>query len=234
MCLSEIATPCKTVDFLDFVDQIALQFLLTEHGENVVRVERTVHERFASLQALAFLHVDVDAALHGVFLLLAVVRGDVDFALTLGDFAELHHTIDLADDCGFTRLAGFEQFDDAGQTAGDVLGTRGFAWDFGKDIARRDLVSILNHKVSAARHQVPLVALGALDDDGRLTLLVRRFRNYETRQAGHFVDFFVQGDAFLQILELDGAANFGQDGEGVRIPLDENLTELHLRRRLRP
>ena len=47
-------------------------------------------------QALAFLDAYVDAALHRVFLLLAVVRGYVDLALTLGRFAELHRTIDLA------------------------------------------------------------------------------------------------------------------------------------------
>ena len=62
-----------------------------------------------------------------------------------------------------------------------------------------------------------------LDDDGRLALLVRRIANHLTRQAGDFVDFFVQGDAFLQVLELNRAADFGQDREGVRIPLDQDL-----------
>ena len=41
-------------------------------------LQRTVDERIAGAEALAFLHVDVDAAGHGVFLLLAVVGGDVD------------------------------------------------------------------------------------------------------------------------------------------------------------
>jgi len=48
-----------------------------------------------------------------------------------------------------------------------------------------------------------------------------------TREAGDFVDFFVQRDAFLQVLELRRAADFGQDGKGVRIPLDKRLAELH-------
>ena len=63
----------QPVDFLDFVHQVSLQFLLPEHGQNVVRVERAVHQRFAGLHALAFLHVDVNAARHRVFLLRAVV-----------------------------------------------------------------------------------------------------------------------------------------------------------------
>jgi len=77
--------------------------------------------------------VDVDATLY-VFLLLAVVRGHVDLALSLGHFAELHHTIDLADDavsaaCGL-RIARY-----ARQTTGDVLGTGGFTRDLGQYIA---------------------------------------------------------------------------------------------------
>ena len=166
----------QTVDFLDFVHQVCLQLLLAEHGEDVVRVQRTIHQRLAGAQAFTFLHVDVDAARHGVLLLLAVVCGDVDLALTLGDFAELHHTIDLADDGGLARLAGFEELDDARQTAGDVLGAGGFARDLGQDVAGEDLVAVLHHEVSAAGHQITLVALGALDDDGRLTLLVRQRR----------------------------------------------------------
>src|SRR5579864_499473 len=47
-----------------------------------------------------------------------------------------------------------------------------------------------------------------------------------SRQTGDFVHFFVQGDAFLQVFELDCAANFRQDREGVRIPLDQYLAKL--------
>src|SRR3954452_9382336 len=46
-----------------------------------------------------------------------------------------------------------------------------------------------------------------------------------TGQAGDFVHFFVERDAFLQVLELHGAADFGQDSEGVRIPLDHDLAQ---------
>ena len=77
----------QTVDFLDFVHQVLLQFLFAEHGHDVVRIARTVHQRIARLDALAFLHVDVNAARDGVFLLLAVVADDVDLAHALGDFA---------------------------------------------------------------------------------------------------------------------------------------------------
>ena len=74
----------QAVDFLDLVHQVLLQFLLAEHGQNVVRVARTVHQRIAGLHALAFLHVDVDAAGQRVFALSSVVAADVDLALALG------------------------------------------------------------------------------------------------------------------------------------------------------
>ncbi len=149
MCLSLMLTPCKPVDFLDFVHQVRLQLLFAEHGQDVVRVERPVHERFARLDALAFLHVDVNAARDRVFLLGAVVGDHVDFALAFRNLAELHHAIDFADDRGLMRLAGFEQLDHARQTTGDVLGLGGFARDLRQHIAREAVIAILHHKVGA-------------------------------------------------------------------------------------
>src|SRR5262245_4471298 len=46
-------------------------------------------------------------------------------------------------------------------------------------------------------------------------------------QTGDFIHFFVEGNAFLQVLELHGSADFGQDREGVGIPLDHDLAELN-------
>src|SRR3989442_1021373 len=37
----------QAVDFLNLVDQVLLQFLFTEYGQDVVRIARAVHERFA-------------------------------------------------------------------------------------------------------------------------------------------------------------------------------------------
>ena len=166
----------QTIDLLDLVHQVCLQFLLAEHRKDVVRVERTIHQRLAGAQAFAFLHVDVNTARHRVLLFLAVICRDVDLALTLGDFTEADDTIDLADDGRLTRLAGFEELDHARQTARDVLGAGGFARDLGQDVSGEDLVAILHHEVRTAGHQVALVALGALDEDGRLALLIRSDR----------------------------------------------------------
>ena len=57
----------QAVDFLNFVHEVLLQFLLAEHVKNVVRIAGAVHQRIAGSHALAFLHVDVDAARNRVF-----------------------------------------------------------------------------------------------------------------------------------------------------------------------
>ncbi len=139
----------EAVDLLDFVDEIHLHGAFAEDLEDVVRAAGTVDQGIAGAQALAFLDVDVDAARDGVFLFLPVVSGDVDLALTLGDITEADDAVDLRDDRGVTRLARFEELDDARQTAGDVLGAGGFARDLGEDVAGEDLVAILHHEVGA-------------------------------------------------------------------------------------
>src|SRR6266702_3871216 len=162
----------QTVDFLNLVDQVGLHSALAEDFENVVRAAWTIDERVAGAETFAFLHVDVHTARNAVLLFLAVVGGDVDFALAFADLAEANDTVDFADDCRVARLACLKEFDDTGKTAGDVLGARGFARDLGKDVAGEDFVAVGHHEVGARWHEVALVARRCLDDDGGLALLI--------------------------------------------------------------
>src|SRR6185312_15394745 len=217
----------ETVDLLDFVDEVHLELALAEDLEDVMRVTRTVDECVAGAEAFAFLHVDVDTTRDAVLLFLPVVGRDVDLALTLGDVAEADHAVDLGDDRRIAGLAGLEEFDDSRQTAGDVLGAGGLTRDLGENVAGVNLVTVLHHEVGARRHEVALgCALAGLDDDGRLALFIGGLGDDETREAGDLVDLFVDRDTFLQVLELHGAGDLGEDGEGVRIPLAEQVAEL--------
>ena len=66
------------------------------------------------------------------------------------------------------RLAGFEQFDHARQTAGDVLGLGGCARDLGEHVAGVDFFAVMHHQVSVGRHEVPLfVVLARRPPDAR-------------------------------------------------------------------
>jgi hypothetical protein len=73
----------QAVDLLDLVDQVALQLLLAAHAQDVVRVDRAVHQRLARADALAFLDVDVRAARQLVLARLGVVAGHEELAVLL-------------------------------------------------------------------------------------------------------------------------------------------------------
>ena len=111
------------------------------------------------------------------------------------------HAVDLGDDGRLARLARFEQFHHARQTAGDVLGLGGFARDLGHHVAGVDLFAVAHHQVGVGRHEVLLGfrarAAGAFrpHDDLRLPLLVGRIGDHKLRHAGDFVHLLLQGEA---------------------------------------
>jgi len=69
-----------------------------------------------------------------------------------------------------------EKFDNARETARDVLGLSGFARDLREHVASLDLVAILDHQVGAGRHEVLLADLAGriADQDRGLMLLIAR------------------------------------------------------------
>src|SRR5437588_285527 len=217
----------EAVDLLNGVDQISLGELLAENGEQVMKVERTVNQCLASLDVIAFLHVDVHAARDGVFLGgLAILGLDVDLAHALGDFAVADDAVNFADDCGILGLASLEQFDDARQTAGDVLGLGGFAWNLREHVAGLNIVAVAHHQVGARRHEVFLADFAgrvANQNCGLVLFIARRQSHDVLRKAGDFVDLLFNGDAGLQVIEFHRAGGFRQNREGKRIPLGENL-----------
>src|SRR5580700_870026 len=217
----------QAVDLLNGVYEVSLGELFSKHGQQIVQVERAVDQSFAGFDVVAFLHVDVDTARDGVFLGgLAVFAFDVNLAHTFSDVAVADAAIDFADDRGILGLAGFEEFDDARKTAGNVLGLGGFARDFGQHVTRLNFVAVLDHQVSARRHEVffaNLTARIADEDRGLMFFVARRQGNHVLREAGDFVDLFLDRDARLQIVKPDRAGGFREDREGERIPLGQNL-----------
>src|SRR5215475_2217523 len=218
----------KPVDLLDCVDQVALQRLHALHGQDVVRVERAVHQRLAGAHAVALLDVDVRAARDRILALFTGLADDADLLRAFGDIAELDRAVNLAHHGRLARLARLEQLDYAGQAADDVLRSGDFARDLCDHVARRDLVAVRDHEVGADRHRVRLERFAGvgLDFDARLALLVGRIHDDRARQAGDFVDLFVNGDVLDQVAPMHRPADFGQDREGVRVPLGDLLALL--------
>src|ERR1017187_9469932 len=61
----------------------------------------------------------------------------------------------------------------------------------------------------------------------RLPVLAGSIRHHELAHAGDLVQLLLHGEAVHQILEVDGATDFGQNRERVRIPLEQDLAVLH-------
>src|SRR6185369_10047364 len=102
----------RTVDLLNLVHEVALQFLDAEDRKHVVRIDRTVDERVAGAHALAFLHVNVHGTRNAVLVASAFFGLDDDAAHAFDDRAVMHGAVDFGDDRLVARMARFEQLDD--------------------------------------------------------------------------------------------------------------------------
>src|SRR5208283_4300795 len=129
-------------------------------------------------------------------------------------------------DGGVLGLAGFEEFDDARETTGNVLGLGGFPRVLSEHVSSLEFVAVLHHQVGAGRHEVLFADLAGsiADKDRGLVLFVAgRQSDDELREAGDFVHLFFDGETGTQIVKLHGACGFGQDGESERIPFGKDL-----------
>ena len=110
-----------SVNLLDFIDQERLECILTEDGQNVMRILRTVTERLCGDDRISVTHQDVGAHRNHVPELLAEGVDDIDDPLTLGDRTDFNGTGNLGKHCGILRSSGLEELTDTGKTTGDIL-----------------------------------------------------------------------------------------------------------------
>src|SRR5262249_60501191 len=128
----------------------------SENMQDVVRHPIPVHQEITLLDEVSFLDADVLALRDKVLdrLLALIGRGNNDAPLRLIVLAEFDATLAFADDREILRLARLKQLGDAGETAGDVAGLRGFARDAGKDITRLDVRPVIDRENRVDRHEV--------------------------------------------------------------------------------
>src|SRR3990172_192380 len=88
-----------------------------------------------------------------------------------------------------------------------------------------NVLAVSHHEMRTGRKQVGpgLLLPGVVDHEGRLPFLVVVLDDDGNGKAGHFVDFFVDGQTLDDILEVSGPPFFGEDGESVGIPFHESL-----------
>ena len=104
-----------------------------------MRHQRTVDQRLAGPHEVAGMHPQVLAVRDEVLAFDAAFAADDDRPLAAALLAQqFDGAVDLGDDGRILRLAGFEDFRDSRQTAGDVLRARHFARRLGQQRAGRD------------------------------------------------------------------------------------------------
>src|SRR5271168_1545358 len=163
---------------------------------------------------------------------------DVCSSDLLGVLAERNLAVDFRNDSELLRLACFEQFRDARQTAGDVLGLGGLARNLRDYVARLDRRAFGHVDVSANRQEVTRdvvrarqlggLALRVLDRDTRAHVEVLELDDNVGARAGTFVDPLLHRLAFDDIAVLNRAADFGDDRRRVRIPFGDQLARFDL------
>src|SRR6266581_696319 len=220
--------PLETVNLLDFVDQVFLQFLRATDVQDFVGVDRPFGQLLAFFDVVALEDNDVLANGNEVFFLqrgLLVLDDNAAFA------AHARSEINDAVDLGYFRSvfgpARLEQFGHAREAAGDVFGLGGFARGFGHERSGDDFVAFGDHDVGAGGDGIigDRLALVVGDDDlGVQILLV--FDDDHGLLGGGFIDFLLHGHPFDDVVEADFAGLLGEDRHVVGVPLDEGFAFL--------
>src|SRR5262249_31923941 len=157
-------------------DQVVLHDLDAADSQNVVRDQRANYQRVAFADAVAGVNAQVLAVRHQVLAFVAdglarVVDGlNPDGALAALFLAQADHAGDLRHDGGVARPAGFEDFGDARETAGDVLCTAHFPRRLSQERAGRHFLAVADFQVRLFGHEVRHEDLAAivLDSDLRV------------------------------------------------------------------
>ena len=220
----------KPVHLLDFVHQVLLQFLLTPDVQNVVGIDRPIHQRLTGPYPVALVHVHIFASRHQVLALFTAVRLHNNLAGAALKSAELHHAVNLGNDGLFLRLASLKQLGHARQPAGDVLGLGGLAGNLRQHVPRRHHFSLRHRNMRAGRKLVAAQRriLLILHRHAGLAFLVVVIEDHLLRQSGLFVQFLLNRQPFHDVAIRDPAGDFRENRAGIRIPLDQILAAFDL------
>ena len=213
----------EPIDFLDFIDQVLLEFLRTADVENLVGINRAFGQLLALFDIIALEDDDVLADRDEVFLFHAgLLVLDEDAALATNAGAEIHDAVDLGDFGCVLRTAGLEEFGHTRQTARDVLGLGGLARGLGHKRAGDDIVAFGHDDMRAGRDRVIGGGLaGVVEDDDLRVQILFVLDNDHGLLTGGFVGLLLHGDALDDVDELHLAGFLGEDRDVVGVPLHE-------------
>ena len=220
----------ETVYILNLVDDVLLHSRGTLDGEDVVGRDGTVGEGCAGTHVVVLLHENLLGQGHQILLDFAEFGSDNDLAVAALDIAHGDFTVDFADNGGVARIAGLEELGHTGQTAGDVAGLADGTRNLDEDVTGLEFLTVLDHDVAVDGEVVGADEFAVLVDDmtGGHAALLLALDDDALAQTGGFVFLDTVGNAFLDILELDGTGMLGDDDGVEGVPLGDDGTLLDL------
>ena len=196
----------------------------------------TLGEKVSCLHEIAFLGGDVLALGNEVFLGVSGLGGDHQLAFALGFSGEGDDPVDFGDDGLLLGLSDLEELGHARQTADDVLGLGAFAGLSGDDVARLDLVPVLDHENGSHGQGEDGLALGSgphlglalivRDGDGGLVVGGPVLHDGEGGPLGDLVGLLLKGLALQDVGELDLSGHIRDERLVEGVPLGQGRTLL--------
>ena len=148
----------QAVYVLHFVHDVAGQFFDAQQTQDVLRIGWAVHNAFALVHHLAFVHQNALLFGHQFFVHATFRVGDLQAHFALGFLAERDGTGTFSQHALVFGTAGFEQLGHARQTTHDIAGFLTFDRDTGQHFARADFLTVahLNQRthLEADRHRM--------------------------------------------------------------------------------
>ena len=195
----------KTVDLLDFVEQVLLKLLGSADIEDLMRDDGTFSELLALLHEVTLEGDDMLGERNEVLFFGSGLRiTDDELALATDRSTNVDDAVDAGDLAGILWTASFEELGDTRQTAGDVLGLGDLTRSLGQTLTGLDFFAFLALKVSSsgngvAGHDLFLV----IDDDNLRMEIVLVLNKHCAHDAGLVVNLLADGDAGNHVAEFD-------------------------------
>ena len=144
----------QTIHCLNLIHNVFLSLNGAEDVENVGRGDASVGKRSSRLDVVVLLHEDLLGQWHEIMLLDATLVLHNNLAVTPLDLAHDDLAVDFGKDGRVGRIAGFEEFGDTRQTAGDIGCFADSAGDLDNDLADTHIASVFYGDVGAHRKVV--------------------------------------------------------------------------------
>ncbi len=219
----------RTVDVLNFREQVGLKGVFALDAEDVVRNERSFDQGVAGIHGVTGVNAERGGLGNVVFLFNAAFAANDNGLLSATLVAlDFNDTGNLRHDGGVLGLPCFKDFGNTRETGGDIRGALGFLGLTGKKMSRNNQLAGIHVDTRLGGQEVEIenLAVGRINDLDLRMAFALMFDNDEALRSALAFRFGANGLAFLNVLEFNATRLFGKDRNAVGIPNGNLLAAL--------